>query len=165
MSDFLDKVKGKVDEGISKISSKSKEAIELAQLRNQLRHLGKEKEEKINALGRLAYDMLRKDEYNEQRLKELYLHINEVDRQIVNVEEEIKKVQAMSASEDIGIVARCECGAGITANQKFCASCGGDVKAVTMQPSAPQEVMKRCSTCGAEIKETAKFCGKCGAKQ
>lgn len=165
MSDFLDKVKGKVDEGISKISSKSKEAIELAQLRNQLRHLGKEKEEKINQLGRLVYDMLRKEEYEEQKIKDFYPSINAIDRQIVNVEEEIKKIQEMSASADISIVARCECGAEITANQKFCASCGRDVKEVTMQALAPQEGMKRCSTCGAEIKETAKFCGKCGAKQ
>ncbi len=162
MKEFFEKVKGKVDEGVSAISSKSKETIELAKLRSQLRALKKEKGEKINALGRLVYDKFRKDEYNEKSIREFYSGINELDRKIVDVENEIKNIQRMSST---GVIAKCECGTDIVLNQKFCASCGKDVREILTEAIKPTEGMKYCHSCETEIKVAVKFCGKCGAKQ
>lgn len=162
MKDFFEKVKGKVDEGVSAISSKSKETIELAKRRSQLRALKKEKGEKINALGRLVYDKLRNDEYSEESIREFYSEIDELDRKITGVENEIKQVQIMTST---GSVAKCECDTDLSSNQKFCASCGKNVKEILAEAMKPAEGMKHCQSCGTEIKETAKFCGKCGAKQ
>ena len=80
MAEFFEKIKGKVDEGISKISSKSKETVELAKLRNNLRNLEKEKNENISKLGILVYDMLRKDNFDEMKIKEFYGNINTIDK-------------------------------------------------------------------------------------
>ena len=55
MKDFIEKVKEKVVEGISSISSKSYQSLELMKLRTKLRDLEKEKNDKINELGRLVY--------------------------------------------------------------------------------------------------------------
>ncbi len=165
MKDFLDKIKEKVDEGISNVSSKSKEAVELARLRSDLRHLEKEKEETINKLGNIVYDMLRRDEYNEQKIRDFYPQVSAINRQIVEVENEMRKIQEMASPDRTNIDSVCVCGTGLIANQKFCASCGRDVSGQTSQQAKVFEGIKACSSCGAEIKETAKFCGKCGAKQ
>lgn len=165
MKDFFERVKDKVDEGISSITTKSKETIELAKLRNQLRQLEKEKDDKLKELGRLVYDMIRMDVYNEQKIKQFCPPIGEIDRQIVMTETEIRRIQEASSPGGGNYVAQCECGAGLTANQKFCASCGRDVSGLIDQIIKPSENSKPCTICGTAIKETARFCGKCGAKQ
>ena len=165
MKDFFERVKDKVDEGISTITTKSKETIELAKLRSQMRQLEKDKEDKLKELGRQVYDMVRMDVYNEQKIKQFCPPIGEIDRQLVMTEAEIRRIQEASSSGSGNYVAVCECGAGLMTNQKFCASCGRDVSGLIDQIKKPTENTKPCSTCGSEIKEMAMFCGKCGAKQ
>lgn len=165
MKDFFERVKDKVDEGISSITTKSKETIELAKLRSQLRQLEKEKEEKLKELGRLVYDMVRMDAYSEQKIIKYCPPIGEIDRKLVMTETEIKRIQEASSGGSGNYVAVCECGAGLMTNQKFCASCGRDVSGIIDQIKKPMENTRPCSSCGSEIKEMAKFCGKCGAKQ
>lgn len=166
MADFFDKLKDKLDEGISTLSAKSKGAIELSRLRNQLRILEKEKDDRLRDLGRLVYDMVRLDKYHPQEVREFCLKIGEVDRQIVLVVEEIKKTQALSSqSGQESFITTCDCGAGLSAKQKFCGGCGRDVSALTLQPVLPAEETKPCTSCGFEIKAAANFCGKCGTRQ
>lgn len=165
MKDFFERVKDKVDEGISSITTKSKETIELAKLRSQFRQLEKDKDEKLKELGSLVYDMVRMDVFNEQKIKQVCPTIGEIDRQLVITETEIRRISEASSTGSEIFIAQCECGSGLTANQKFCASCGRDVSGLIAQVNKPTENTKLCSTCGSEIKETAKFCGKCGAKQ
>jgi hypothetical protein len=165
MKDFFERVKDKVDESISSITTKSKETIELVKLRSQLRLLEKDKDEKLNELGRLVYDMVRMDVFNEQKIKQVCPTIGEIDRQLVITETEIRRISEASSTGSEIIIAQCTCGAGLTANQKFCAFCGRDVSGLIAQVNKSIENKKHCSTCSSEIKETAKFCGKCGAKQ
>ena len=167
MKDFIEKVKKKVIEGISSISSKSYQSLELMKLRTKLRDLEKEKNDKISELGRLVYDMFRRGDYSEQKIRDLFSIFNVTDHKIVTTENEIKRVQETSATTGMTSIAVCECGAGLTSGQKFCSTCGKDVQTILTQAQVAQttEVLKRCSTCGAEIQETTKFCDKCGAKQ
>jgi hypothetical protein len=165
MKDIFEKVKDKVDEGISSLTTKSKEAIELAKLRSQFRQLEKDKDEKLKELGLLVYEMVRMDIFSEQKIKQVCPAIGEIDRQLVMTETEIRRISEASSTGSAIFLGQCECGAGLTANQKFCASCGRDVSGLIAQFNKPTENAKCCSTCGSEIKETAKFCGKCGAKQ
>ena len=165
MKDFIEKVKEKVVEGISCISSMSYRSLELMKLRTKLRDLEKEKNDKINELGRLVYDLFRRGDYSEQKLRDLFSTINVTDRQIVTTENEIKRVQETFATTGMKSIAVCECGAGLTSGQKFCSTCGKDVQKILTQAAQTTEDLKRCSTCGAEIQETKKFCDKCGAKQ
>lgn len=165
MSDFFDKIKNKVDEGISTISSKSKETVELAKLRNQLRKHENEKDKAIENLGFFVYEMIRRDEYNEQKIRDFYQQISDIDKQIVAIEQEIRKIQEAAVSVETLSKVVCECGAGLSADQKFCALCGKDVRELFARTTAQSVGMKPCLTCGFQLKETAKFCGKCGAKQ
>lgn len=161
MKDFFEKVREKVDEGISTLSSKSREAIDMVKLRSHLRELERGKEEKINELGTLVYDLLRRDVYQEQEVREAYQHIVLLDHQIVSVQDEIRKAQAASTTVS---ALSCDCGAAVGPDQKFCSSCGKDVQGI-IAGAKPTEGSKRCATCGSEIKEEAKFCPKCGTKQ
>ena len=165
MKDFIEKVKEKVVEGISSISSKSYRSLELIKLRTKLRDLEKEKNDKINELGRLVYDLFRRGDYSEQKIRDLFSTINVTDHQIVTTENEIKRVQETFATTGMTSIAVCECGAGLTSGQKFCSTCGKDVQTILTQAAQTTEDLKRCSTCGAEMQETKKFCDKCGAKQ
>ena len=81
------------------------------------------------------------------------------------LENEIKSIQELPTVAKADISAKCECGASLAANQKFCSICGKDVEQITTQATAALENVKRCSTCGANMKEAAKFCTKCGTKQ
>jgi hypothetical protein len=165
MKDFIEKVKEKVVEGISSISSKSHRSLELMKLRTKLRDLEKEKNDKINELGRLVYDLFRRGDYSEQKIRDLFSTINVTDHQIVTTENEIKRVQETFATTGMTSIVVCECGAGLTNGQKFCSTCGKDVQTILTQASQTTEDLNRCPTCGAEIQETKKFCDKCGAKQ
>jgi hypothetical protein len=166
MADFFDKLKDKLDEGISTLSAKSKGAIELSRLRNQLRTLEKDKDDRLRDLGRMVYDMVRLDKYQPQEVSEFCRKIGDIDRQIVLVEEEIKRAQALSSqSGQESFIATCDCGAGLSANQKFCGVCGREVSGLTVQPEHSPDKSRLCSSCGSEIKTEAKFCGKCGAHQ
>ncbi len=53
------------------------------------------------------------------------------------------------------------CGAAITANTKFCPSCGKEIPRAALPPPAPQ-LPTVCPNCGAKIPEGAKFCPQCG---
>ena len=128
MKDFIEKVKKKVIEGISSISSKSYQSLELMKLRTKLRDLEKEKNDKISELGRLVYDMFRRGDYSEQKIRDLFSIINVTDHQIVTTENEIKRVQETSATTGMTSIAVCECGAGLTSGQKFCSTCGKKTK-------------------------------------
>ena len=133
MQDLMEKVKGKVVEAISAISSKSLNSIALMELRTKLRNLEKEKEDTINELGRLVYDLLRRNDYNDQRIKDFYSSISLIERQIETIENEIKRRQEVSATKGMTSTAVCECGAGLTSGQKFCSTCGKDVQTILDQ--------------------------------
>lgn len=166
MTDFFDRLKDKIDEGIGALSAKSQGVMELSRLRNQFRTLEKEKDDQVKELGRAVYDMSRLDKYNPQTVTELCRKIGELDRQLVLVQEEIRKVQALMSQPGQEVLAGvCDCGAGLIAQKKFCGSCGRDISGITIQPVAPAEETKCCVSCGSEIKAAARFCGKCGARQ
>jgi len=165
MPELFEKIKGKVDESISKISSKSKDTVELATLRSQLRNFEKEKNRKINELGSLVYDMLRRDSYDENNIKEFFSNIIQTDKNIVTLEHEIKKIQAHAEITKVNSMASCECGASFLINQKYCSVCGKHVSDIVDKTTIPSANIKACSNCGADIKQGAKFCAKCGIKQ
>lgn len=165
MPELFDKIKGKVDESISKISSKSKDTVELATFRSQLRNFEREKNRKINELGSLVYDMLRKDCYDEETIKEYFSNIIQTDKNIVTIEHEIKKIQAHAEIARANSVASCECGARLIINQKYCSVCGKNVSDIVAKTAIPAENIKLCPNCGADIKQASKFCAKCGMKQ
>lgn len=132
MDDFFDKIKGKVDQGISVITSKTKDALELASLRNDLRTLEEKKEEKIKELGTLAYRLLNAGELEPKKLENLHSSLKEIDGRIVGIKEKITNIQQTSAeiapSAQDQTFAFCECGSALKETAKFCPRCGVNVQ-------------------------------------
>jgi len=62
MTDFLDKLKGKIDKGISTVNVKSKELIEKQKIKMQLSELKAEKNNVLLELGKLTYLMIEASE-------------------------------------------------------------------------------------------------------
>lgn len=58
MADFLDKIKGKIDQGISTVNVKSKELIGKQKIRLQISELEAEKKNVLLELGKLAHIMI-----------------------------------------------------------------------------------------------------------
>lgn len=169
MPDFFDKVKEKVDQGISLVASKSKETIETAKLHSRIRSLRHWREEKIKDMGNLVFNMLQEGRLDEQRLKEAYSHVVKIDDEIKNMEKEIERIK-LETEQTIRATPTpakafvyCTCGTGLTETSKFCGDCGANV--VEIIARAKEELAKQaiCDHCGAQLSLTAKFCKKCGS--
>ena len=70
MADFLDKIKGKIDQGISTVNVKSKEIIEKQKIKLQISELGAEKKNVLLELGKLAHLMIESAGGEENIIKE-----------------------------------------------------------------------------------------------
>lgn len=169
MPDFFDKVKEKVDQGISLVASKSKETIETAKLHSRIRSLCQWREEKIKDLGNLVSNMLRVDQLDEQRLKEAYFQVVKIDDEIKNMEKEIERIRLeteqtiRAASTPTKAFVYCTCGASLTETSKFCGDCGANVAEIIARYEEEMAKQAVCDHCGTQVSSTAKFCKKCGS--
>ncbi|WAC07932.1 MAG: zinc ribbon domain-containing protein [Thermodesulfobacteriota bacterium] len=139
MKEFIERVKEKALEGINSLSSKSYRSLWLMKLRTKVMDLEKEKNDKINELGRLVYDLFRRDEYDEPKVRGLFSAISETEHQIVTTENEIKRLEEISATTGHTSMAACECGASLTSGQKFCSNCGKEVQTILTQADQTTE--------------------------
>ena len=126
MADFFDKVKQGISKGVSTASVKSKEMIDVTQLRNQINAFQGQKTIAIEELGNIVYTMFLKENIDLVRVNEKSSVILKIDGQIKELEKEIIQVQN-KARESLGMVAprgKCVCGAEIYEDTKFCGGCG-----------------------------------------
>jgi len=142
MKNFIEKVKEKVVEEISAISAKSLRSLELTKLRTKLRDLEKEKNDKINELGKLVYDLFSRNDYDEQKIRGLFSTIKVTDNQIVTTENEIKRLQETPTTTGTTSIAVCECRSGLTSGQKFCSNCGKDVQTILAKAGETTEEIR-----------------------
>ena len=129
MAELFENIKQGVGQGISIISVKSKEVIESIKLKGQIGTLRSQIKSDIYELGNIVYTMFKNDNLNIDRAKDKYLRITELEEQIKNKEEELNHIH-LKAQEQLGkeiIIGKCECGASIIANTKFCGKCGKKV--------------------------------------
>lgn len=169
MPDFLDKVKEKMDKGISLVTSKSKETIETAKLRNRIRHLRQQREEKIEGLGKLVYEMLKEDQWDEKRMKDSYSQVIEIETEIKNLENTIERIKreteqtVKTTPTSVKAFAYCTCGAGLIETSKFCSDCGANVLEIIARTREELAKQVICDKCGTQLSPSAKFCKKCGS--
>lgn len=127
---IFDKVKQSLDKGITTVSVKSKELMESTKIKTEMETLKKKKISSLEELGSTVYVMVRKDQYNDEIVKEKCKIIAELDSQIDAKNEELKKlyVETQEALGQEVIVARCSnCFAPIVQGAKFCGGCGTQI--------------------------------------
>jgi NADH pyrophosphatase NudC (nudix superfamily) len=130
MADIFDKLKQGVGKGVTTVSVKSKEMMEVSKLKSQTAEIQRQKKEALEELGNIVYSMHLKGSFDEERLRAKSAAIVTLDDQMRHKEKELKEVHA-KAQEALGKpkpVAICTCGAEIYEGTKFCGKCGKNVE-------------------------------------
>jgi len=133
MADFFDRMKQGVGKGVTTVSVKSKEMLEVSKLTSQIADIQKRKKESLEELGNIVYTMHLKSAFDEERLRSKSAAIAALDEQIKQKESELTEIHA-KAQEALGKpkpVGICSCGAELHEGTKFCGKCGAEVGSVT----------------------------------
>lgn len=130
MADFLDRLKQGVSKGVTTVSVKSKEVLEVSKLRSQISDLQKQKRDALEELGSITHLMILKSDVDQERLRGKSFAITSLDEEITKKESEIAAIHAKT-QEDLGrpkVIAICVCGAQVVEGSKFCGKCGKSVE-------------------------------------
>jgi len=160
VADFFEKVRGGIDKGIKRVSSKGKELIETTRLKGEIKGVQSSIEAKFQSLGKKVFEMLNRGALNEDELKTGCKEIASLFKKMTELEGAIKRVEleALRMRHGVDAIMCSKCGAHNKSDAKFCMNCGS---AMVVEVKAED---KTCPTCNAPVKEGAKFCMKCGGK-
>lgn len=126
MADFFDKVKQGVGKGITTVSVKSKELLEVSKLNSQIADVQKQKKDALEELGNIVHTMFLKGALDEERLRAKSATISALEEQVKQKEADLVEIHT-KAQEALGRsmpIAVCDCGAEIHEGAKFCGKCG-----------------------------------------
>lgn len=159
MKDILGKMRETVDQGIKTVSSRSKELIETAKLRSEIKNLSSEIDRRFLSLGQKVFKMVNVGALLDDELRKASNEISTLYGKITELESEIRRVELEAERQIRGDQSRkCQaCGAFNSDSDKFCGSCGAKLEELATATS-------QCSICHASLKGGAKFCPSCGAK-
>ena len=160
MADFFEKITGSIDKGIKTVTSKSKELIETAKLKGEIRDVEASIQSRFQGLGKKVFEMLNRDALNEDDLRVDCKEIASLFKRITELENLIKQVEleALKMRYGTDIIVCPNCKAHNNSDAKFCMNCGS---AIIIEVESE---VKTCPTCNAPVKEGAKFCVRCGGK-
>ena len=168
MPDFFETVKRGIEKGVATVGAKSKEMLEVSQLRSQIRSLETERRGRLEELGNIVHVMLTRGKLDEARLQEKSSAIATLEAGLKAREEQIRAIQ-LKTEEIMGTagpqrIGQCICGADLLEGAKFCGGCG---KPVTPSLAAPdvgeRESSGQCPRCGHATAPGAPFCAGCGS--
>ncbi len=126
MVNLFDKVKSGLDKGISTVSVKSQEVLEVTKIKS---HIGNLKEQIINAqskLGEDVYQMYLQSGIDQTVIQEKCESIKALENQVAEKEAELQKVH-LKAAEAMGKKFCDVCKTEIPEDAKFCGKCGNKV--------------------------------------
>lgn len=135
MADFFNKVKKGLNKGTTVLSVKSSTLIETNKLKSEISSLQKNKKELFTEIGQKIYELKKNESEDTGVIEELVEKIEQIDTSIElkqkDIEELLKKQEEILKSgdnEDSNTGSnKCECGAEISSNAKFCVKCGRQI--------------------------------------
>lgn len=136
MADFFNKVKKGLNKGTTVLSVKSSTLIETNKLKSEISSLQKNKKELFTEIGQKIYELKKNDSEDTGVIEELVEKIEQIDTSIElkqkDIEEILKKQEEILKSgdnEDNSNTGsgKCECGAEISNDAKFCVKCGRQI--------------------------------------
>ncbi len=139
MADFLDRLKQGVGKGVTTVSVKSREALDVARLRSAIADSQNRKKTALEELGNIAYTMHLNGSFDEERLHTVSAAIGDLDEEIQRKQGELAETHA-KAQEALGKprpVGVCACGASIYERDKFCGRCGRKTEAALRNADDP----------------------------
>lgn len=158
MAEFFEKATDSLNKSFKTLASKSKDFLEITKLKSEIRNTEEVIQKKFQTLGKKAFELISKQAFSEEALKEDYREITAFYKKTTELEEAIKKVEqeALKMRHGNDAIICAKCGATNKSGDKFCMNCGSAM-AIEDKPES-----KACPTCGISIKEGSKFCSRCG---
>ncbi|MCX7833174.1 MAG: zinc ribbon domain-containing protein [Ignavibacteria bacterium] len=127
MSDFFDKLKKGLDEGLTKVKVKSKHLVDSTKIKGEISNLNQRKSALLLTLGTEFYDMYKSGTFVIDKFKDKFNELENIEKQIELKEKELEELDK-AAEEIIGKqspkLKKCSCGAELPIDAKFCTSCG-----------------------------------------
>lgn len=132
MSDFVDKFKKSINQGINTVSVKSKEILDSNKVKSEINTLKLEKSNIMLQLGQNVYDTMKSQKFEINNIQEYINRIDEIIRKLDSKNSELEQIH-LKAKEEIQNKnnesatpgsAQCKCGAMINMNAKYCPKCG-----------------------------------------
>lgn len=142
---------------------KPDESMQLAIVQGEAVELEKKLQGVLAEMGQMAYDMIRSNSLEPEKLKALCPRVDEITSQLKLKQQELEKAQKSAdekkKQEEEKMAARTcpSCGEVNPENTRFCLSCGSKLGIQKSQSNI-------CRSCGAENNPGSRFCGECGAK-
>jgi ribosomal protein S27AE len=167
MPGFLDSIRQEIDRGLVQIGARSKQLLETTQVRSQIRLLQTRRDQGIQELGQVVYEMLRRGPLDQSRLDPYITVLQQIDAQIVSLEEQLQRAheaaQMALMATRAPAFAYCTCGGPLKETSRFCPRCGKDVTAIVQRATTQVQVGQRaCPSCGTAVGPAVRFCPSCG---
>lgn len=168
---ILGKFKDKVAQSLKEAGHKSKEAINLANLKAQTWMLEKQKNHLLFELGREYYKMKLSGSVDEVGLNFFVIQLRETDDEISRNNETIKEILAEAknriADAFTTTTFQCHCGALIENGTRFCGFCGENVENLMKdnketEKNQTEKLSNFCGVCGTSRDNDDIFCSNCG---
>lgn len=123
MADFFDKVRQGIDKGVTVVSVKSKEMMEVAKIKNQLGALRNQQGTAFCVLGEQVYQMYLQNGFNEEKIRNKCEMIALLGSQIQEKESNLRRLH-LQAEIALGKSFCPSCMAELPTGAVFCSQCG-----------------------------------------
>lgn len=123
MVDFLGKVKQGIDKGVTVVSVKSKEMVEVAKIKNQLGILTNQQGRAFFVLGENVYQMYLQNGFNEEKIRNKCEMIALLGSQIHEKEVYLEQLH-LRAEVALGKLFCSSCEAELPERAMYCSRCG-----------------------------------------
>lgn len=142
---------------------KQDESMQLAVLQGEVMELEGKKRSAFAELGQAAYDFVKSNTWNRERLLPLCAVVDDAELQLKNKHIELEKTQKAvddkKLEEEEKLAARTcpNCNEVNPEDTNFCRNCGSRL-------GVKKAAANVCKSCGAVNGPDTRFCGECGAK-
>jgi ribosomal protein L40E len=129
MVDLFDRVKQGIDKGVTVVSVKSKEMMEVAKIKNQLSVLRNQRESAFSVLGEIVYQMYLQNSFNEEKIRNKCEVIALITSQIHEKEGDLKELH-LQAEVALGKSFCTTCDSELPVGAMYCSKCGEKIEAI-----------------------------------
>ncbi len=146
---YLGKIGNTISSKSKEIASKAKAISETSSLNSMIKAEQNKIDANFKLMGKLYYEKFGSSP--DEEFAEAVSAINTSNREIENINEQIKKIKSRNCCPN--------CGASFKNDAVFCSKCGEKVKA---EEEKTEEI--KCIQCGNILEADAAFCDSCGTK-
>lgn len=159
MNDLQSKLGGglnKIQDSLQQGKQKLQTVQEISQQKKIIQDASSKRALLLIQAGEEVYRKVRNGDIQNEELKERFNLLIELDQRIYGAQQMITSLNQANSDS----MSCTGCGSAVTANDKFCGSCGTQV----VIPNSEELDTKVCHTCDQSVPANTQFCNCCGTK-